>query len=317
MTSASQKWPEDFAKRLRLIVPPGILPGVQRGYLASRLTTFRLNTLKATEGDVMRAFAKTDLVCEPIPNFSGAYTLKKGSFKKLTESRPYVEGWIYVQSLSSQIPPLVLMPRSGEMVLDMAAAPGGKTCQMAALMQGIGEIIALEPDKVRFERLKHNVEKQGATIVRCLNIPGEKLGVEFESYFDRVLLDAPCSSEGTFCLNDRTSYAHWSVDFVAKMAKRQKKLLTAAWRALKPGGLLVYSTCAMSPEENEEVVDFGLKELPECSAVAIPLKHSFLTRAMPSWNGLHFAPGVTEARRIYPSEKMEGFFVAALRKSIS
>lgn len=317
MTSASQKWPEDFAKRLRLIVPPGILPSVSRGYVATRPTTFRINTLKTTEDDARRAFSKTDLICEPVPNFSGAYTLKKGSFKKLTESRPYVEGWIYVQSLSSQIPPLVLAPRPGEIVLDMAAAPGGKTCQIAALMRGEGELVALEPDKIRFERLKHNVEKQRAALARCLNTPGEKLGVEFDSYFDRVLLDAPCSSEGTFCLNDRVSYAHWSVDFVQKMAKRQKRLLTAAWRVLKPGGLLVYSTCALSPEENEEVVDFGLKELPGSASVAIPLKHSFLMRAMPSWNGSHFAPGVAESRRIYPSEKMEGFFVAALRKSAS
>lgn len=310
-----KKWPEEFAERLRRIVPPGILPNVSRGFAAERATTFRINTLKASTEDVLRAFAKTDLVCESVPNFTGAFTLKKGSFKKLTETRPYVEGWIYVQSLSSQIPPFVLAPRPGETVLDMAAAPGGKTCQIAALMQGDGEIVALEPDKVRYERLKHNVAKQGAALVRCLNIPGERLGPEFASYFDRVLLDAPCSSEGTFCLNDRVSYAHWSVDFVAKMAKRQKKLLAAAWPVLKPGGLLVYSTCALSPEENEEVVDYGLRELPGSAAVSVALKHSFLMRPMPFWNEVRFVPGVAESRRIYPSEKMEGFFVAALRKS--
>lgn len=308
------KFPADFAARLKLLVPPGLLPSVTQGYLSTRATMFRVNTLRAEAPLVLRELTKIGLICEPVLGFPHTFILKKGSFKKLTESRSYENGWIYLQSLSSQIPPLVLQPAAGEKILDMAAAPGGKTCQIAALMHGSGEVVALEPDNIRFERLKYNVEKQGAAIVKTLNIPGERLPQEHFGSFDRVLLDAPCSSEGTFSVLDRRTYGHWSVEFVQKSAKIQKRLLAIAVKAVRTGANLVYSTCALSPEENEAVIHDALKNFPELDVETITLKHPFLKPALPSWNGDHFDPRVTKARRIYPSETMEGFFVCALRK---
>lgn len=315
MHPALRAFPPAFSSRLQRIIPPGLLHDASLGYQNEKPTTFRLNPLKATLADVEKDLRKCGLVAEPLRTPPGAFVLKKGSFKKLSESRSYAEGWIYLQSLSSQIPPIVLNPLPGEAVLDLAAAPGGKTCQMAALLGNRGEIVAVEPDGIRFERLKYNVEKQGADVVTVLRARGEKLGPEFAERFDKVLIDAPCSSEGTFLAAKRSTFSHWSEDFVLDAAKLQKKLLASALRCTKPGGLVAYSTCALSPEENEGVLHAALTENPGAVTEEIPLKFPFLRPALARWGGVEFAAGVRRARRIYPSVATEGFFVALLRKA--
>lgn len=314
MHPSLRAFPTEFLNRLQRIVPPGIMHEVGLGFQGERSTTFRVNALKSNPSDVIRDLAKRGLVCEEVRGFPGTFILKKGSFKKLSESRSYEEGWIYLQSLSSQIPPLVLSPRPGETVLDLAAAPGGKTCQMAALMGNRGELIAVEPDQIRCERLKFNVEKQGACIATVARARGEKLGAEYEARFDRVLIDAPCSSEGTFSAGKRATFSHWSEEFVRDAAKLQKKLIAAALRYVKPGGLVAYSTCALSPEENECVIDAALSDHPGTRTEDLTLKFPFLRPPLASWDGVAFSADVRRARRIYPSPMMEGFFVALLRK---
>lgn len=273
-----------------------------------------MNTLLADEAAVLQDLRRSGLVVERIRDFA-AYLVNKGSFKKLTESHSYQRGWIYLQSLSSQIPVQVLDPKPGEKILDLAAAPGSKTTQIAVCMKNQGEIVAVEPEHIRFERLNFNLQKQGVSIVKSICGRGEKVLREFAGHFDRVLIDAPCSSEGTFCLNDRSTFAHWSLDFVRQMAKVQKRLLTAALEALRPGGLVVYSTCALSPEENEAVIEEVLQNFPALSTMPILPKYPCLKPALTFWEGQVFSTGVAKARRIYPAELWEGFFVCALRKS--
>jgi 16S rRNA (cytosine1407-C5)-methyltransferase len=315
MHPSLRAFPDEFLNRLQRIVPPGLVREVGIGFQGERPTTFRVNSLKARPSDVIRDLGKSGLVSEEVRGFAGTFVLKKGSFKKLTESRSYEEGWIYLQSLSSQIPPLVLSPLPGETVLDLAAAPGGKTCQMAAFMENRGEIVAIEPDQIRCERLQFNVEKQGAKIATVVRARGEKcVGEEFEGRFDRVLIDAPCSSEGTFLAGKRATFSHWSEVFVRDAAKLQKKLIAAALRCVKPGGLVAYSTCALSPEENECVIDAALSDHPGTFTEEIPLKFPFLRPPLASWDGAAFFSGVRRARRIYPSSLTEGFFVALLRR---
>lgn len=322
----SSKLPAEFLERLARIVPPGLQHQVKRGMSEQKPTTFRINLLKSSPNIVLREMEEGGVQCEPAFLIPQAYLVKKGSFKKIQKFKCYQEGGIYLQSLSSQIPVLVLKPQPGERILDMAAAPGGKTCQIAALMGNVGKIVALEPNSIRFEKLKFNLERQGVKIAQALKISGERVGARHavplqENLFDRILLDAPCSSEGTFCTTDPRSFNHWSVEWVQKIAVLQKKLMMKAISCLKPGGDLVYSTCALSPEENEEVIDFALQEHPgKIRIIDIPLKFPFLKPALgsttlPSWNNKKFNPEISKARRIYPSETMEGFFVCWMRKN--
>lgn len=314
MHPAFKPFPPEFIARIEKIIPMGLLKDAAHGYAAERPTTLRVNTLLADEAAVTRDLAKNGVIVEAVTGIPGAFRLKEGSRKKLDGSRAYGEGWIYLQSLSSQIPPLVLAPRPGESVLDMAAAPGGKTCQMAALMKNRGELVAVEPDTIRCERLRYNIAKQKVAIATVIQGRGEKLGEEHVGRYDRVLLDAPCSSEGTFLARARGSFSHWSEEFVRKTAVLQKKLMTVALACLKPGGTLVYATCALSPEENEAVVAHALLSCSGLVTLDVVLKNPFLRPALAAWNGEAFPSGVAKARRIYPSPQMEGFFVCMLRK---
>ncbi|WDC84105.1 RsmB/NOP family class I SAM-dependent RNA methyltransferase [Caloramator sp. mosi_1] len=173
----------------------------------------------------------------------------------------YKEGYIYIQSLPSMIPPLVLDPKNGEKVLDMTAAPGSKTTQMAAMMNNEGYILANELDKIRCERLKYNVELQGASIVEVVNGRGEQLGDKYPEEFDKVLLDSPCSGEGRFNIKDVKTYRFWSPKEVNRLSNLQKKLMLSAYKALKKGGIMVYSTCTLNRKENEEVLEWALNNL--------------------------------------------------------
>ena len=172
MKSGFSKLPAEFLERLVKMAPPGLMSEIHRGFCESRPTTFRVNRLKANAHGLIKELKQPGLICEPVKNFPDAFLFKKGSLKKLRESRPYEEGWIYLQSLSSQIPPMVLDPKPGERVLDLAAAPGGKPCQMAAMMQNRGEIVAVEPHPIRYEKLVYNLKKQGVEIAKAYKISG-------------------------------------------------------------------------------------------------------------------------------------------------
>lgn len=313
MRSELSQLSTQFLERLKKIVPLGLQNDVGDGLIKRRPTTFRINSLKATEEEVLKELWKIGIPCAPVSGIRNAYLLKKESPKKLQSSKAFNEGKIYLQSLSSQIPALILNPQPGEKILDMAAAPGGKTTQMAAMMKNKGEIVALEHHPLRFEKLVFNVKRQGAHIVQPFKMRGEAW--KEEEAFDRILLDAPCSSEGTFSIRDRKTHAHWSLDFVCQMALRQKRLLSSAVRFLKPGGLLLYSTCALSPEENEEVIDKVLQEFPSFEVLPIPFKFPFLRSPLSCWEGKYFDPRLQKARRIYPSFLMEGFFVCLFKKN--
>ncbi len=307
------KFPAEFVDKLKKIIPPGIFPEVAKGYMFPHPVTFRVNTLKADASMVKKDLSALGLVMESFNELPNAFILKEGSFQKLAKSKSYDEGGIYMQGLTSQVPPFLLAPKPGDRVLDLAAAPGGKTTQMAALMKNEGEIVAVEPDKMRYRTLVANIKKQGASIANPLLMNGLMFN-EVES-FDCVLLDAPCSSEGTFYVRDNATFKNWSPDFVTQMSGLQKKLMQVALNALKPGGRLVYSTCALSPEENEEVVSDALSQNSTIQLLPIPFKFPWLKPVFGQWNGYFLHKMMTHCRRIYPSILLEGFFVGVFKKN--
>ncbi len=213
------------------------------------------------------------------------------------------------------LPPLILAPRPGEKILDLCAAPGSKTLQMAAMMDNEGWISAVEAVKDRFFRMKANIEKNGATIVHTYHRDGIKVWRYVPEEFDRVLLDAPCSSEGQFALAEANSYRYWSERKIAEMNRKQKKLLFSAFQCLKPGGTLVYSTCTMAPEENEGVIDWFVKKFAgKVDILDLPLSHDALRPGLISFRGKAYDEAVRRASRILPDRLMEGFFICLLRK---
>jgi 16S rRNA (cytosine1407-C5)-methyltransferase len=195
-------------------------------------------------------------------------------------------------------------------VLDLTAAPGGKSAQLAALMNNEGYLLANELNPIRAERLKFNIERQGATIVEVRVGDGKRPEPQWTEFFDAVLLDAPCSGVGQITINKSRTYRGWSLRIVKQFAKEQRKLLRTAFQALKPGGILVYSTCTLTKEENEEIILWALDRFN----TQISLQKIDLTLANATTQSIQLNNLNNSALIIIPTELYEGFFIAKLRK---
>jgi len=311
--------PEAFLEKLRRLVPMNQWDRVSKSFNTEKPTTFRVNTIKTNSHAIREKLESQGFKIENVPWAKDAFILRKGLQKDLEKTDPYRKGDIYVQGLSSMIPPLVLDPAPGETVLDLTAAPGSKTTQMACLMNGLGQIVANDNNPIRVEKLKANVELQGTT---CVNVPdasdGGLLWKNHLEEFDRVLLDAPCSSEGRFFLGEPSTYGYWNKDTNRRMAKEQRRLFKSAFYSLKPGGTMVYSTCTFAPEENEMVLNWAKETYGDALEIEdISLALPSAMRGLPSWGDLKFHPSVVKSLRVLPNADGEGFFVAKLKKTKS
>lgn len=309
-----RKLPKAFVDKLYENFSPLTVDKILSGMSGERNTTLRVNTIKSNIQEVMNILKQNAIKFDRVSWYNDALILKNCTEKQIQKLEIYEKGCIYLQSLSSMIPPLVLNPKENEKVLDLTAAPGSKTTQMAAMMNNKGYIFANELDRLRCERLKYNLEKQGAKIVEVNNGRGESIGKQYENYFDKVLLDAPCSGEGRFLATDARTYKSWSERTVKELAKLQKKLLKSAYLALRPCGEMVYSTCTLNKEENEEILEWTCNEL-DIEILDIEAKIAKDVAA-----SKNIVPAVSDianikkALRILPSKETEGFFVARLRK---
>ena len=306
---AREKLPEKFMENMYEMFSPGTVDKIVAGMISDRYTTLRVNTIKYNIQDLMRYFKENNIKFERVSWYNDALIIKNVKEKEIQKLDIYEKGYVYIQSLPSMVPPIVLNPKEGEKVLDLTAAPGSKTTQMAATMNNNGQIVANELDKIRCERLKYNVNTQGASIVKVVNGRGELLGREYEDYFDKVLLDAPCSGEGRFDARSVITYKNWSEKTVRDLAKLQKKLFKSAYTALKQGGIMVYSTCTLNKEENEMVLEWALENLNvKLLDINIEIKDK-----IPAFSDRKNS-SINKAIRILPSKTMEGFFVAKFVK---
>lgn len=274
----------------------------------------RVNTLHAEPGAVVDALGERGFVLEPIEWPSRelpVYRVIEEPFA-LASTPEHLMGDLYVQDLASLSAPAALEPRPGESVLDLAAAPGGKTTAIAQMTGDDAAVLAVEPVPHRAAALTANLRRLGITGVALWLGRGEEL--EPKRRFDRVLLDAPCTGEGV--LPRDPARRTGDLKEHAMLAGLQRRLLDQAVRLLEPGGVLVYSTCTFSPEEGEGLVKYAVEEaglvpepLPFDSLGGVPLDPA-LERAGP----LEFGPAVRHARRVYPDRHDAlGFFVARLR----
>lgn len=268
------------------------------GLSKRRKTTFRINRIKTTNEEIDDFLNANNIKYTHPSFFSDAYIIEENI--DLSELSIYKEGKIYLQSLSSQIPPLFLDLEDSLDILDMCAAPGGKTLEIASLTNNKKSIMACETNKIRAERLKHNISEQGAKVNVCV-IDARKLDDYFR--FDSILLDAPCSGSGTINLNSPKDLKYFSYDLVKNSAKIQKELLKKALTILKPGHTLVYSTCSILKEENENVVKSVLNNNYIIEKIDLNIdKSNFLDSKI---------DGVITVK---PSEFYEGFFIAKIKK---
>lgn len=307
-----QRLPEEFIDMLSKQYSPNEIDKILAGFMNNRPVTLRVNRLKTDVRQVMDTFRNESIKFDRVLWYEDALIIRNRQEKHMEEHELYKKGHIYLQSLSSMIPPLALCPKPGYNVLDLTAAPGSKSTQLAAIMENKGYVLANEINRIRAGRLKFNIERQGAHIVEVRVGDGKKLEDMWHEFFDAVLLDAPCSGAGRFSIDDSRTYKDWSERNVSRLAKEQKRLLDTAFWALKPGGTLIYSTCALMQEENEEnIISF----LDTHSDEALLDK---LTLPLSGTNACFRYVGLDECREsmvlIIPTDLYEGFFIAKIKK---
>lgn len=292
-----------------------------------RPTTIRLNSLKADPKFTLQSLSDQGFQFKQSTFSDLAYSLQNKSKRELIDTQEYEQGHIYIQSYASQVPPLAMDIQPGQIVLDLTAAPGSKTSQIAGIMDLKGELHANDVSKVRFFKLKHNLEKLGVTdtskpqndqFCQIHNRHGGDLCQKFpDNYFDRILLDAPCSGECRFVEDRPKTFQYWSHHKVKEMVSKQKKLLQACWPKLKPGGILVYSTCTFAVPENEKMVNHLYKKFPDQPKV-IDFNLTGLNK-IPSiieYKNKQFHPDILNTLRIMPTDEIEGFFIAKIQKNV-
>ena len=273
------------------------------GFGKNRKLTLRINKLKTTVENVKKVLTDLNIKFSEVSWSEDALIIEKTTKQEILELEIYINGEIYLQSLSSMIPALTLNPQANENILDMAAAPGGKTTQMSAISNNLALITACEKNKIRAERLKYNIQKQGANRVNVLVEDSRKLDDNFS--FDKILLDAPCSGSGTINIFDEKLNKYFTKELVDRSIKTQKELLQKAIKVLKKGGEMVYSTCSILKQENEENIEKFLKN-NQLEIVPIDIE---LLKDIP------LLPSKIEGViTVCPNELYEGFFVAKLRK---
>ncbi len=307
--------------------PPSALPQAflarMSHYLAGEFDAFlasyslpariglRVNTLKISPPDFLQ---RSPFHLSQVPWCPGGFTVQ-GAIDDGTLSagrHPYhTAGLYYLQEPSAMAAAPVLAPQPGEAVIDLAAAPGGKATHLAALMNNSGLLVANEIHPKRVWDLVENLERSGVTNAIVTNETPQRLADHFGTFFDRVLVDAPCSGEGMFRKSE-IARREWKPELVPSCSLRQLAILDHAARLVRPAGRLVYTTCTFAPEENEGVIVRFLAAHPDFELESIPPSPGFHP-AVPEWTGLPPDHAVRQAVRIWPhTSQAEGHFIALL-----
>ena len=300
------KFKESFIKRYEQLTDIEKFKDITSKYLRRSI---RVNTLKTNINQLTNRLNKA-FTLEKVPWCNEAFFVE-GERRDLGNLIEHSLGYFYIQEAASLIPPLVLDPKENEVILDMAAAPGSKTTQMAAMLNNLGIIIA---NDVKFERLKSlyiNLQRCGVsnTIMTLSHISSIK-GLSF----DKILLDAPCSGTGAIRKSLGTLLM-WNPNMIKRISKLQKKLIMTAFENLKDNGVLVYSTCSLEPDENEGVIDYLLRSYDNAQLQKIEIENIKRSSPILEFEGTSFNSEIEKCLRIWPQDNdTEGFFVAKIKK---
>lgn len=303
-----QPLPDFFEPLLASQYAPDFVESIIEGTKSRRRVTLRANTLLSNADEVAHALDAASLAHVTPRWYRDAFVLAEAREPAIRVLDVYEQGKIYLQNLSAMLPPLVLDAAAGHDVCDMCAAPGGKTTQILALADGKAYVTACEMHAPRAQKLEHNLEKLGARNVTVLKTDARRLD-EFFS-FDRILLDAPCSGSGTLRTSDPKLFKRFTPKLVEKSMKAQRALITKALSLLRPGGVLVYSTCSVLRSENEEIVEWGLEKCGRRSSYEIMAIERSGFDDLP-----HLPTSIDGTLCLHPDDTYEGFFVAKIKRS--
>ncbi len=302
--------PQDFINKMRCLLGEQELEAFISSYNESKNSGLRANTIRIEQKAFEDLSIMNEFQLETIPWTTDGYYYNDE--KRPGVSPYYYAGLYYIQEPSAMFPVSVLNSQPGERILDMCAAPGGKTVQIAATMENSGVIVTNDINPKRVKALVKNIELCGIKNAIVTNDTPENLGKAFEGFFDRILVDAPCSGEGMF-RKDPDAIKAWGAYKCDACAQLQADILTYADKMLKPGGTLVYSTCTFSPEEDEIIIASFLNKYGNYFIDEIEHKHG-IAEGVPEW-----ADGNTTLKgtaRLWPHRlKGEGHFVARLKKA--
>lgn len=268
---------------------------------------FRINTLRTDVPKLVKMLNKKGFQFVRVPWVKEGFCLTREPFS-ISSTPEYLGGLLYIQEASSMYPPIALDPKPNEVVADMAAAPGGKTSHLAQLMKNEGIIYAFDVGEERLKEMRLNLSRLGVTntvIFHKSSLYISELNIEF----DKILLDAPCTGSGTIHKNPERK-ANRSLDDVKFCQNLQIKMIKVALENLKKGGILVYSTCSLEPEENEFVIQWVLDNF---KVEILPLRYGEPALTKPF--GIELSKDIAKSRRFYPdTHRTSGFFVTKLKK---
>ncbi len=281
---------------------------VSEGEAAELLRTPRQQSARLRKG-VKPAFLGAEFLWAP-----GGYELAK-PVAEVRDELQVLDGSVYIQNAASWLPVLVLDPQPTDVILDVCAAPGGKTSHLRDMAGPKTEIWANDNSRARLAKLQANMRQLGAHVNEYTLFDATQLSRKLDGMqFTKILLDAPCSGEGMMQLDRDKDFDSWSVAHIKRLQQLQKRILAQAWRLLAPGGTLVYSTCTMAPEEDEAVVDYLLRTNEDATIEPIGISLPNQVPTVAEWNNKQFKPALSNCLRLKPSEQIEAFFVCKLHK---
>lgn len=274
------------------------------GYFVNRKPSLRINPLNGERERILSELKDVGIELTPSGWYEDGFVIENATESTIQALPAYAEGRVYLQSLSSMLPPVLMNPKIGTDILDMAAAPGSKTTQIAAITQNGCRITACEMNHIRAERLRHNVSLLGASCVYVMETDSRRLDSVFS--FDSVLLDAPCSGSGTLhfegAAQENTGFTE---ELISKCVRSQKALIAKAISLLKPWQEMIYSTCSVLSRENEDIISWALSG---GGLEIVPLYEDWL-------DSLPKLPVKLDGTLcVMPDELYEGFYIAKLKK---
>lgn len=279
-----------------------------------RRQSIRINPLAGEPATIINAMCQLGWRGQQYAWLPEGYTAETG-LEELRDSKLVETGQVFIQNAASWLPVVLLDVRPQEDVLDVCAAPGGKTTHMAARSSNLASITANDNSRGRLHKLQATCARLHADISQFTLYDAQYLARRLpEESYDKILLDAPCSGEGLIRYERDKDLETWSVAHIKRLQQLQRKLLVQAWKLLRPGGTLVYSTCTMAPEENEMVIDYALRRLDAVELVPIDIDLPNRRPAVTLWNSKQLDERLAGCLRLQPSPDIEAFFVAILHK---
>lgn len=311
LAQKKQQWVERTAALL------GVSEETTRHLLSiEKRQSVRVNPLVTDPDATVARLRDLGWVGQAVPWCTHGYTVTSG-LQEIKGSELASNGSVYIQNAASWLPVLALDAQPGEAILDVCAAPGGKTSHVAAITGNNAHITANDNSYPRLAKLRSNLKRLGVdnityTLYDAIHLSHKLYGRQY----DKILLDVPCSGEGMMMLGNNKDFETWSVAHIKRLQQLQKRILVQAWQLLKPGGTLVYSTCTMAPEENEAVVDYLLRHNEDADVRLFKTDLKNKVAPVMEWNGKKFDERLKFSTRLIPSPEVEAFFVCKLNKIV-